>query len=393
MGTTLTGTTPQDTYDSLIKVTDNGPLSGTAKYLSDGLGNDSALALNTRNLFVGTTSAVVNYGRELVVDATALTSEPEAFVVLKGTRVSGNVAALTFRNGSEQIGSITMQAEGNMRFLTGTTTANTSEKMRIGATGNVGIGTSSPAAKLDVNGGNIHSFYNYSGDGSNYNLRVGNDLDSSQFGYFSQLGGSTFVANNTYYASAGQFRPTATATSSISLAEGNIVFSGNTGLTIGTNYTQTERARFTPNGLCFNGDTAAANALDDYEEGDWTPAITFGGGSTGITYQSRGGKYTKVGRQVSVSAYILLSSKGSSAGAAAIEGLPFTIANAVGFYSSASLSALSQLTFSGIPSGYGAVGSTKIELVESLTTGTQLGISNTNFTNGTQILLQFTYFV
>jgi hypothetical protein len=56
MGTTLTGTTPQDTYDSLIKVTDNGPLSGTAKYLSDGLGNDSALALSTGNIGIGTTS-------------------------------------------------------------------------------------------------------------------------------------------------------------------------------------------------------------------------------------------------------------------------------------------------------------------------------------------------
>jgi hypothetical protein len=47
MGTTLTGTTPQDTYDSLIKVTDNGPLSGSLKTLTDGLGNDSALALST----------------------------------------------------------------------------------------------------------------------------------------------------------------------------------------------------------------------------------------------------------------------------------------------------------------------------------------------------------
>ena len=54
MGTTLTGTTPQDTYDSLIKVTDNGPLSGTAKYLSDGLGNDSKLALSTGNIGIGT---------------------------------------------------------------------------------------------------------------------------------------------------------------------------------------------------------------------------------------------------------------------------------------------------------------------------------------------------
>ena len=60
MGTTLTGTTPQDTYDSLIKVTDNGPLSGTAKYLSDGLGNDSALALSTSRVGIGTATPVYN---------------------------------------------------------------------------------------------------------------------------------------------------------------------------------------------------------------------------------------------------------------------------------------------------------------------------------------------
>jgi hypothetical protein len=53
MGTTLTGTEIKDTYDSLIKVTDNGPISGTAKYLSDGLGNDSVLALSTTALGIG----------------------------------------------------------------------------------------------------------------------------------------------------------------------------------------------------------------------------------------------------------------------------------------------------------------------------------------------------
>jgi hypothetical protein len=31
-------------------------------------------------------------------------------------------------------------------------------------------------------------------------------------------------------------------------------------------------------GLTFNGtDTAAANALDDYEEGTWTMGVSFGG--------------------------------------------------------------------------------------------------------------------
>ena len=58
MGTTLTGTTPQDTYDSLIKVTDNGPISGTLKALSDGLGNDSTLSLSTTAASIAGTLAV-----------------------------------------------------------------------------------------------------------------------------------------------------------------------------------------------------------------------------------------------------------------------------------------------------------------------------------------------
>lgn len=47
MGTALTGASVASTYDSLLKVTDNGPVGGTAKLVSDGLGNDSALKLGT----------------------------------------------------------------------------------------------------------------------------------------------------------------------------------------------------------------------------------------------------------------------------------------------------------------------------------------------------------
>ena len=54
MGTSLTGLTPATTYDALIKVGDNGPLSATAKVLSDGLGNDSVLALSTTAVGIGT---------------------------------------------------------------------------------------------------------------------------------------------------------------------------------------------------------------------------------------------------------------------------------------------------------------------------------------------------
>ncbi len=63
--------------------------------------------------------------------------------------------------------------------------------------------------------------------------------------------------------------------------------------------------------------------------GSWTPAITFGGGSTGITYAARGGRYMKIGKMVFASAYISLSNKGSSSGAAKITGLPATHANTI----------------------------------------------------------------
>ena len=73
--------------------------------------------------------------------------------------------------------------------------------------------------------------------------------------------------------------------------------------------------------------TMSSELLDDYEEGTWTPVLTFGGGSTGITYSNRGGNYTKIGRQVTLNFMIELSSKGSSTGDAVVGGLPYTIAD------------------------------------------------------------------
>ena len=50
-------------------------------------------------------------------------------------------------------------------------------------------------------------------------------------------------------------------------------------------------ARFDGDGIKFGSDTAAANALDDYEEGDSTPTPNSGGVNSGVT----DGKYTKIG--------------------------------------------------------------------------------------------------
>ena len=61
----------------------------------------------------------------------------------------------------------------------------------------------------------------------------------------------------------------------------------------------TKRFRFDSDGLKFGSDTAAANALDDYEEGTFTP--TARGNNTNSSPLIEGtGKYTKIGRLVQI---------------------------------------------------------------------------------------------
>ena len=80
-------------------------------------------------------------------------------------------------------------------------------------------------------------------------------------------------------------------------------------------------------GLCFGTDTAAANALDEYEEGTWTPAVTSGLSAGQISYNSRSAKYTKVGNLVTFTFHMNISSASLDSGALKFGGLPFTPAN------------------------------------------------------------------
>jgi hypothetical protein len=79
-------------------------------------------------------------------------------------------------------------------------------------------------------------------------------------------------------------------------------------------------------GGVYLGGTAAANKLDSYEEGTWTPVLASDAIAGGYTTQV--GKYTKIGNVVNVSFNVQMSSIGSFAGAVVtVTGLPFTAAN------------------------------------------------------------------
>ena len=114
----------------------------------------------------------------------------------------------------------------------------------------------------------------------------------------------------------------------------------------------TERMRIlSSGGITFNGDTAAANALDDYEEGTFTPVIKYGAGSSFTTITSPNnaiGAYRKIGALLYISFYVYKNSSpiGGSGGTWRVQGIPFTlVTGSTGGYQS-------------IPVGYWSLNST-----------------------------------
>ena len=72
------------------------------------------------------------------------------------------------------------------------------------------------------------------------------------------------------------------------------------------------------------GGTGAANKLDDYEEGSWTPTITGNSGASGQSYNVQLGKYTKIGSFVHYTFDVSLTTAGTFSGSyVVIGGLPF----------------------------------------------------------------------
>lgn len=82
------------------------------------------------------------------------------------------------------------------------------------------------------------------------------------------------------------------------------------------------------------------NTLDDYEEGNWTPALSFvTPGNLSVGYQFQTGRYTKIGRLVVASFAISTSSFtfSTATGNLVVNGLPFSSVNDANYRSYASV--------------------------------------------------------
>jgi hypothetical protein len=217
----------------------------------------------------------------------------------------------------------------------------------IDSTGNVGIGTAptfTPGGSRillqltnGASGGQIAMGNNAS---ESENPRIFSDADNLGFAT-ATTGGGIFQ-----FYTAGTEALRIDASGNVDITYGNlftdttsgIFFSGGIGSftngiygvgvnNMAFNVNGSERARIDSSGVLsvpagyYVGGTAAANLLDDYEEGAWTPVSKSDSTTIGTTVNFA--KYVKIGSWVYVTAFVTRSDAASLTGNFTVEGLPY----------------------------------------------------------------------
>jgi hypothetical protein len=193
-------------------------------------------------------------------------------------------------------------------------------RLRIAkTTGNIGIGTTNPSSPLHISKSTVPQLRISSNEtnSTRKNALIGLTSYTTAEEVFCMMYADTNTgANNELNIGGGT-----SAVNSASMIRFYTSSSVNT-------TTGTERMRILPTGgITFNGDTAAANALDDYKEGTWTPVFKIG---TTSNVQSSNGEYTKIGNLVHISGRIYISATLSGSGVMTITGVPYTCGTSSG---------------------------------------------------------------
>lgn len=138
--------------------------------------------------------------------------------------------------------------------------------------------------------------------------------------------------------------------------------------------------------------TGTSGRLSWYEESTWTPTVSFGGGTTGITYNiNTVGSFTRIGNVVLFRGRLKLSNKGSSVGTAFLDGLPYTAAGLVSQVA-CSIEAINMTGLTGGLSASVIAGTTQVSVDQWGATGSA-SITNSNFTNSSDVYVAGHYIV
>lgn len=133
------------------------------------------------------------------------------------------------------------------------------------------------------------------------------------------------------------------------------------------------------------------SSLSVYTTGTFVPVLSFGGGSTGITYSTQAATYTTIGNITYFTINIALTSKGSSTGAATISGLPTASSSTYINICRTMVQNLSFLTTNDVVALI-PVSSTSISLVNQVNNNVTTNYTNTQFSNTTTVYINGFYY-
>ena len=306
--------------------------TGVATALAVNVGSSGAPLVNGGVLGTPSSGTVTNLTGTASININgtvgATTASTGAFTSLTASTTLGVTGVATFSAGTAALPALTTSGDTNTGiFFPAADTVATSvagtEGMRLTSTG-LGIGTSSPSAKLQVGDTSDTSFAMSNStsvtSGNRGNIYMYNSANSTvgliRFGAVTDNVGTEIQ----FYTrpAAGSLTQTMTLNSA-----GNLKTIGT--ISVGDATPSTSGA-----GITFPATQSAssnANTLDDYEEGTWTPTYTSSSGSFGaITYRFQTGKYTKIGNVVSFTCNISTDAitVSTATGDVNISGLPFT---------------------------------------------------------------------
>lgn len=126
--------------------------------------------------------------------------------------------------------------------------------------------------------------------------------------------------------------------------------------------------------------------------GNFTPGISFGGGTTGITYGDQEGQYTRVANMIFFSVIVTLTNKGSSTGNARITGFPVAMG---GISTQTTYAETDNITYpAGCSSTFTgvAIGNTYLTLNAAGSATAFTALDDTNFANNSVVRISGFYF-
>ena len=285
--------------------------------------------------------------------------------------------ALRFYTNSNE--RLRIDGAGNVLVGSATSTGTASQPLQVtgGAyvSGSVGIGTTNPSQK-------VHIFQ--SAANSQAYLHIENNRSRNAAVQFTTTQGFWIIGQgigsdtDTFmiYDDEARLSVSGTGSRDVTINTGNLVI-GTSGK--GIDFSATANS----------SGTMTSELLNDYEEGSFTPSITFNGSDLGVVYTGRTGRYTKIGNRVFFNILLNISNKGTATGIAAITGLPFTPGAGNQGYGAAVGADIGGITFDNIITYRIVGGNTSITLIEN----GGAGITEADFTNISQQIVSGHYYV